>query len=108
MKLLLLIITVSVLAGCGSTPKPQQTSKWCYTKQEIRLQNNERISSDAKTTCSDDPVDHIPAVRLGLSDSCGWYIQQLKLGGRDVQKRMVSCQSPDGSWDMVDPTTFGR
>ena len=41
---LLPVVAVAILAGCGSTPKPQQTSQFCYTNQTIETVNKEDVT----------------------------------------------------------------
>jgi surface antigen len=37
-----------------------------------------------------------------MSKNCGYFTGWMKKGGQDVQYRAISCQLPDGSWEVVD------
>ena len=107
MKMLLPAVAVAILAGCGSTPKPQQTSQFCYTNQTIETVNKENVTSKTTVKCSDDPVERITEVRVGIAGNCGEYVYWTKIGGHNVQRRAISCQKMDGSWHIL-PSSFGR
>lgn len=107
MKLLLPIVGVAILAGCGSTAKPQQTSQFCYTNQTIETVNKEEVTSKTTVKCSDDPVERITEVRLGIVGNCGEFTYWTKRNGQNIQDKAISCQKMDGSWHIL-PSSFGR
>ena len=93
---------VMVLTGCSSGPKVQaQKPQYCYTSQTITTQNKETVDSKTVLECTDDDVKRITTARLGMSHNCGEFTYWMQIGGRDVQRKGVSCQKLDGSWEIV-------
>jgi surface antigen len=39
--------------------------------------------------------------RSGMAPNCGEFNYWMKIGGHDVQRKGVSCQKPDGTWEIV-------
>ncbi len=107
MKALILLAAVLSLIGCSSAPKKvAQKPQYCYTSQTIKTQNGERVNSETTLECTDDQVKRLTVARVGLSNNCGYFTSWMKKGGQDVQYRAISCQLPDGSWEIVD--TYGQ
>jgi type IV pilus biogenesis protein CpaD/CtpE len=99
----LLLACVLALTGCSSTPKVQaQKPQYCYTSQTIVTTNGERVNSRTQVECTDDQVKRLTVARVGIGSNCGYFNGWMKKGGRDVQYRAISCQLPDGSWEVVD------
>jgi hypothetical protein len=97
---------IMALAGCSSAPKVQaQKPQYCHTSQTIKTQNGEKVNSETTLECTDDQIKRVAEKRLGLSPYCGEFTYWTKLGGNDVQRKGISCQKPDGSWEIVN-TTF--
>jgi uncharacterized protein YceK len=107
---LLIIVMVgvlSLLSGCSSTPKVQaQKPQYCHTSQTIKTQNSERVNSETTVECTDDQIKRLAEVRLGMAANCGEFQYWMKQGSYDVQRKGISCQKPDGSWEIVN--TAGR
>jgi hypothetical protein len=98
----LLLACVMILAGCSSSPKVQaQKPQYCHTSQTIKTQNGERVNSETTVECTDDQIKKLFQVRSGMAPNCGEYTYWMNLGGRDVQRKGISCQKPDGSWEIV-------
>lgn len=98
----LALACVMVLTGCSSGPKVQaQKPQYCYTSQTITTQNKETVDSKTVLECTDDDVKRITTARLGMSHNCGEFTYWMQIGGRDVQRKGVSCQKLDGSWEIV-------
>jgi hypothetical protein len=53
--LLFSIATVSLLAGCSSTPEQVSSDQYCYTNETI-TNSNGIVNSTTVVECSDDPV----------------------------------------------------
>jgi len=101
MKLLLLLAAIG-LVGCSSSPKiAANKPQYCYTSQTITTQNKETVDSKTVLDCTDDDVKRITTARLGMSTNCGEFTYWMQIGGRDVQRKGVSCQKMDGSWEIV-------
>jgi hypothetical protein len=90
------------LTGCGSATKVQaQKPQYCYTSQTIKTQNGERVNSETTLDCTDDDVKRITTARLGMAANCGEFTYWMQIGGRDVQRKGISCQKLDGGWEIV-------
>ena len=101
--ILAMCIIIFVLSGCSSAPKVHaQKPQYCYTSQTIVTENSERVNSQTRVECTDDQIKRLTTARVGLSNNCGYFISWMKKGGQDVQYRAISCQLPDGSWEIVD------
>ena len=103
----LLLACVMVLTGCGSTPKMQaQKPQYCYTSQTIQTENRSEVNSKTTLECTDDQIKRLAEVRLGMAANCGEFIYYMRPGSYDVERKGISCQKPDGSWEIVN--TAGR
>jgi len=102
MRILALVIAATVV-GCSSAPKVSaQKPQYCYTSQTIKTQNGERVNSETTLECTDDQIKRVTVARLGIGTNCGYFNGWMKRGGQDVQYRAISCQLPDGSWEVLD------
>ena len=103
MKILALTILAVSLVGCSSSPKVSANKpQYCYTNQTNVTENGERVNSRTTVECSDDQVKRLTVARVGIGSNCGYFNGWMKKGGTDVQYRALSCQLPDGSWEIVD------
>lgn len=102
MKSAIIAVCVSVLAGCSSSPKVSANKpQYCYTSQTIQTQNGEKVDSRTTVECTDDQIKRLFEVKSGMAPNCGEFLYWMNLGGRDVQRKGISCQKPDGSWEIV-------
>jgi type IV pilus biogenesis protein CpaD/CtpE len=102
-----MVIVITLLSGCSSAPRVQvQKPQYCHTSQAIAIQNGERVSSATVVECTDDQVKKLTVARAGIGSNCGYFNGWMKRGGQDVQYRAISCQLPDGSWEVLD--TYGQ
>ena len=93
---------VMAMSGCSSAPKAvAQKPQYCHTSQTIKTVNKETVNSETTLECTDDDIKRIATARLGMSANCGEFTYWMQIGGRDVQRKGVSCQKPDGSWEIV-------
>ena len=98
----LALACILALTGCSSSPKVAANKpQYCYTSQTITTQNRETVDSKTVLECTDDDVKRITTARLGMSANCGEFTYWMQIGGRDVQRKGVSCQKLDGSWEIV-------
>lgn len=95
----LLAISLISLAGCSSPPK--QTSQFCHTYQTIDVKDGDRVSSQTKVHCSDDPVDRITLSKTGVAKNCGEFKYWMTINGQSVERRAISCKKLDGTWEIV-------
>jgi len=69
-KLLLLIITCSILAACSSKQVQMSEAQYCYTKENIVIKNGQTVDSKTTVQCSDTPaVEHVVKDE-GLASDC--------------------------------------
>jgi hypothetical protein len=100
--MLLCFLLIALLSGCSSSPKiAANKPQYCYTSQTITTQNKETVDSKTVLDCTDDDVKRITTARLGMSTNCGEFTYWMQIGGRDVQRKGISCQKLDGSWEIV-------
>lgn len=97
------------LAGCSSTPRQQAQNQYCYTKQDITVQDKQTVSSQTKLQCSDDPIDQVIVRRLGVAPNCG-YVNNWRVlpNGREINDRQLVCQGQNGRWMDVTEFATGR
>lgn len=101
MKYLVLVAAI-FMVGCSSNPKvAAQKPQYCYTSQTIITENGEKVNSRTEVECTDDQIKRLFYARSGMASNCGEYTYWMQIGGRDVQRKGVSCQKPDGSWEVV-------
>ena len=103
MKIQFAIIVIgTMIAGCSSNPKVQaEKPQYCHTSQAIVLKNGEKVESATMVECTDDQIKRLAANRLGMASNCGEFSYWMRIGGNDVQRKGISCQKPDGSWEIV-------
>jgi hypothetical protein len=107
MKLVLLAGLVTLLVGCSSSPKVvAEKAPYCTTSQTIEVRNKETVDSHTLVECTDDQVKRLFAVRSGMAPNCGEFLYWTQIGGRHVQRKGISCQKPDGNWEVVNTTRY--
>ena len=106
MKILALLFA-TVLVGCSSSPKiVAQKPQYCHTSQTIVTENNERVSSRTEVECTDDQIKRLTVNRLGMASNCGEFTYWTRIGNRNVERKGISCQKLDGSWEIVNTTSY--
>ena len=102
-RLALLITGAILLTACASTQAPVIAEKpqYCHTSQEILVQNGEKVDSATVVECTDDQIKRLATVRLGMAPNCGEFRYWTKIGGHSVQRKGISCQKTDGSWEII-------
>lgn len=99
MKLLIVAVAL-IAAGCSSQPK-KIASQFCYTSQQVELSDGERVNSKTTVNCSDDPIDRVAIKRAGIAQNCGEFKYWVTLRGQPVERRSISCQRLDGTWEIM-------
>ena len=103
----LTLACVLALSGCSSAPVVKaQKPQYCYTSQTIQTENRSVVNSKTTLECTDDQIKRLAEVRLGMAANCGEFIYYMRQGSYDVERKGISCQKPDGSWEIVN--TAGR
>jgi len=103
----LLLSGSSLVGGCASAPPPKSARPYCYTSQEIKSRNGEKVESQTTVNCNDDPIERLPNKRTGVSPRCFENPYQYELpNGRVIRGMNYACQKSDGSWDIIDSNTL--
>jgi hypothetical protein len=101
-----IIIGALALTGCASTSEPvnptMARSQYCYTSQDIKVQNGSTVSSETNVKCNDDPVEQIVIKKAGMATNCGIFEYWMRKDGQIVWKEGISCRLPNGSYRVVD------
>ena len=99
------IMLIIALSGCSSAPKVQaQKPQYCYTSQTIKTEDRSVVNSQTTVECTDDQIKRLAEVRLGMAANCGEFTYYMRQGSYDVERKGISCQKPDGSWEIVNTT----
>ncbi len=94
--------SIIALTGCSSTPKvAAKKPQYCHTSQEILIRNGEKVDSATLVECTDDQLKRVAVARIGMAPNCGEFTYWMQIGGRDVQRKGISCQKLDGSWEII-------
>lgn len=98
----LLLAIIMALTGCSSAPKAvERKPQYCYTSQTIVTKNKESVNSETRVECTDDQIKRVAVNRLGMAQNCGEFTYWMQIGGRDVQRKGISCQKTDGNWEVI-------
>jgi hypothetical protein len=104
---IVILISLLMLVGCSTGPKYQaEKPQYCHTKQIIVNDNNGSVSSRTVIECNDNQVERLFQVQSGMAPNCGEFTYWMKVGGRDVQRKGISCQKPNGAWEIVNTTQW--
>ncbi len=112
MNKLLLIVAVAITAtGCGSAPKVKAKSEqFCDLKTETVTIRKDGKAVDQKSVevmvCNDNRIQRLFQVQSGMAPNCGEFTYWMTIGGKNVQRKGVSCQRPDGNWEVVNTSEF--
>jgi hypothetical protein len=107
MKALMLIGAIGLLVGCSSQPKAvAEKAPYCITSQTIEVRDKETVNSRTLVECTDDQIKRLVQVRTGMAPNCGEFLYWTQLGGRNVQRKGISCQKPDGNWEIINTSRY--
>lgn len=77
----------------------------CDVETRVTVVNNANGTSEQSSVkmvkCNDNKIQRLFQVQSGMAPNCGEFTYYMKIGGRDVQRKGVSCQKLDGSWEIV-------
>lgn len=104
--LVLSSIAVATLAGCSTQQVVDHTPQYCYTSETIVTENNETVNSKTRVECTDNQVQRVTQRRLGMSANCGEFTYWMSMGGQLVQRKGISCQRLDGSWEIINTSSY--
>lgn len=101
-KLILLSSLGIVLAGCSSTQQyVDHTPQYCYTYETIVTEDRKTVTSKTRVECTDNQIQRVTQRQLGMAANCGEFTYWMTIGGQHVQRKGISCQRLDGSWEVI-------
>ena len=109
---LLLIVAVAITAtGCSSAPKVKAKSEqFCDLKTEtVSIRRDGKVVDEKSVevmVCNDNRIQRLFQVQSGMAPNCGEFTYWMTIGGKNVQRKGVSCQRPDGNWEVVNTSEF--
>lgn len=99
-----LAISLALIAGCASTQKTAgMEPQYCYTNQEIEVENGQKVSSLTRIECTDDRTKQLFQARSGIARDCQEFFYQMPLNGRIVERRAYACQKFNGTSEVFNP-----
>jgi hypothetical protein len=105
MKKLLIALPILLLFSIGNSYAQNSTGQYCDMVSETLVIKNSRGVMEEVTVehmkCDDNPIRRLFQVQSGMAPNCGEFTYWMQIGGRNVQRKGVSCQKPDGSWEIV-------
>jgi len=106
-----MMLFILLLSGCSSGPKIKPASEqYCdLTTKTVSVKKDGEVVNEKSIEvmeCNDNRVKRLFQVQSGMAPNCGEFTYWMRQGGQDVQRKGVSCQKPNGSWEIVN--TVGR
>ena len=110
-KLLLIVAVAVTVTGCGSAPKVKAKSEqFCDLKTEtVSIRRDGKVVDEKSVEvmiCNDNRIQRLFQVQSGMAPNCGEFTYWMTIGGKNVQRKGVSCQRPDGNWEVVNTSEF--
>ena len=111
MRTLIVLSLAVFVTACSSAPKVEpKAEQYCDIKTKTVVVKDKNGVQKEDTIevmeCNDNRIQRLFQVQSGMAPNCGTFTYWMKLGGRDVQKQGISCQRPDGSWEIVDTVGY--
>lgn len=110
-KLLLIVAAAITATGCSSAPKVKAKSEqFCDLKTEtVSIRRDGKVVDEKSVevmVCNDNRIQRLFQVQSGMAPNCGEFTYWMTIGGKNVQRKGVSCQRPDGNWEVVNTSEF--
>ena len=94
----LVLISIVVLAGCGSTTKTVvQQEPYCYTDQTIQQSSDGTTNSSSTIECSDNPLKRAKLVGVDPKNCRPWQRQDV-VNGRIKTYGGYICRDEKNNW----------
>lgn len=105
MKILIVAVTALALAACSSAPKSASglELQYCYTNQEIDLQDGKTVSSRTRVECTDDRTRQLFQARSGIAKDCIEFSFAVNRRGQLIEERGYACQKFSGTYEVFNP-----
>lgn len=110
-KLLLAVAVAVAATGCSSAPKIKAKSEqFCDLKTHtVQIRKDGKVVDEKSIEvmdCNDNRIQRLFQVQSGMAPNCGEFTYWMTIGGKNVQRKGVSCQRPDGNWEVVNTSEF--
>jgi hypothetical protein len=110
-KIIVAASAIDLMAGCSSSPKVQaKTEQFCDMKSKTVSIRKDGQVVDEKTVevmeCNDNRIQRLFQVQSGMAPNCGEFSYWMQIGGKHVQRKGVSCQKLDGTWEVVNTAQY--
>jgi hypothetical protein len=99
----------SVLTLGLAQVKPDQEPLCDIQKKIVTVERNGQVvdqASESVVECTDNTIKRLFQVQSGMAPNCGEFLYWTQIGGRNVQRKGISCQRPDGNWEVVNTSRW--
>lgn len=101
----ILALAILAVTGCSSTKQVTDLQpQYCYTNQEIELENGNKVSSRTRLECTDDRTKQLFQARSGVAKDCQEFFYVMPLRGQMVERRGYACQKFSGTSEVFNPS----
>jgi surface antigen len=100
---------VSVLTSLSAQMLPDQEPLCDIEKKIVTIERNGQVvdqASESVVECTDNTIKRLFQVQSGMASNCGEFLYWTQIGGRNVQRKGISCQRPDGNWEVVNTSRW--
>jgi hypothetical protein len=88
---------------------PDQEPLCDIEKKIVTIERNGQLidqASESVVECTDNTIKRLFQVQSGMAPNCGEFLYWTQIGGRNVQRKGISCQRPDGNWEVVNTSRW--
>lgn len=102
---IVLCLAALSLVGCASNTRKVTAldPQYCYTNQEIELEDGKKVSSRTKVECTDDRTKQLFQARSGIAKDCYEFSFVVNRRGQLVEERGYACQKFSGTYEVFNP-----
>ena len=106
MKMVIVVMSTLALTACSSSPKRVSglEPQYCYTNQEIDLENGKKVSSRTRIECTDDRTRQLFQARSGIAKDCIEFSFPVNRRGQLIEERGYACQKFSGTYEVFNPS----
>jgi hypothetical protein len=106
MKTLLIALAALSLVACSGAPKRTAglEPQYCYTSQEIDLEDGKKVSSRTRVECTDDRTRQLFQARSGIARDCVEFSFPMNIRGQLVERTAYACQKFSGTYEIFNPS----
>jgi hypothetical protein len=100
------LFIVVALSGCASNTRKVTAldPQYCYTNQEIDLEDGKKVSSRTRIECTDDRTRQLFQARSGIAKDCYEFTYAVNRRGQLVEERGYACQKFSGNYEVFNPS----